>query len=132
MEKIILDYLNNKKEVTELLKEYVKNKRIPLEERWILFLSSKLGVTNDYYVVFNTLNEDFYNDTGINRYENITVEWLLDLLIDHSIEESEITRFFINKLDSKKLTKETYLNASLDLFKEEVLEKFIYSFNYDW
>lgn len=110
MKEKIENFLKLKEELKKELKEYVKDKKIPLEERWELFVKSKLGNHSRYYYEFEgidwnryTLYDDFYTD----KYAQITVDAMLE-----TARELE---------DFDEIA-----------FKKDVLNKFIYSFENDW
>lgn len=94
------------------LKEYVKDKSISLDERWELFITCGIGNEEPYYEDFKSFNhEEFFSDLELNRNEVITSEWIVNLLSTIYGE---------------------YLYTTLDDVKEEILDKFLYSFKYDW
>jgi len=107
------EFLNLQNDLRVELKEYVKDKSIPLDERWELFTMCELGNNEPFYESFNSFNyEELFADLVLNRNEVIASEWIIDLLDTQIYGE--------------------YLYTTLDDVKEEILEKFINSFKFDW
>lgn len=116
----IEEFLKTKEQLTEELKIWVKDKSIPLEERWEVFIKSELGEQSDFYEDFVHIESDEYNPDGhfhIDRHELITVQEILERAQEANYYSKEIM------LDTEEKIIE---------FKEEVLSKFIYSFENDW
>ncbi len=97
-----------KLKLTADLKEWVKDKSIPLDERWEVFFASGLGDHETCYEDFVNLNSDDYCDR-VSRHEVIYLSDIRDWGID-SLESDE----------------------DYDAFREDVLERFIKSFEFDW
>ena len=99
-----------KQQLTSELREWVKDKSIPLDERWDVFFASGLGVHSGSLENFvNLTDDDLANVRDFNRYE------IVDL--DYVREYGSIT------LES---------DEAYDEFREDVLSKFIKSFEWDW
>lgn len=126
MKEKIKKFLEDSSTIKEELKKFVMDKSIPLKERWDLFIESKLGDHSNYIVHFNTIDDDLFGPDEIirvSKYETITVEDICVYYLENKI-------YPYAGLISKQNEKLTFIN--LDEFKEEVLEKFIYSFTFDW
>lgn len=109
MKNKIIQILKNIEEVKKEFREWCANKDIPLDERWSLFVSSTLGIDKIYIENFDCkLGRDYQEDLEY-KYETHTVENILDFASDNDYTKEEII-----------------------IFKEKVLEKFIYSFKFDW
>lgn len=108
MEKEIQDFLVEKKRLTEKLKVWVKDKSIPLETRWDTFVDSGLGRQDGYYYNFKSLDEDDFH-SGRNKYQMLDV--------------TDVIRHF----DNPETTEE-----EINAFKEEALNDFIFSWEFDW
>jgi hypothetical protein len=106
MKEKIEKFLKLKKDLTSELKKWVKDKSIPLEERWDVFVDSELW-ENDCYIIHSDVLDLDRCYSNMDRHETINVEWILEYFSDEPKEK-------------------------LDKFKEEILENFIYSFTYDW
>ena len=112
------EFMEQKIRLTVALKEIVKDKSYSLDDRWELFICSELGYHQDDCLDLECFDLDsFYAKIGYDRYHTYTVDDLL----------SDIACYGINlKISDRE--KEEQLNE----IKEELLDKFIYSFNYDW
>lgn len=89
------------------LKEWVKDKSIPLEERWNAFITvGELIKPDGYYWDFKSLNEDdFHADQ--DKYKIFNVNRVIEYFEDATEEE-------------------------INNFKEEALGVFKYSWEFDW
>ena len=97
-----------KLKITANLKEWVKDKSVSLDERWNVFFKSGLGMHVGSIEDFVNLDPDDYCD-NVSRCETIDLQDIRDWGIK-SIE----------------------LNEDYDAFREDVLNKFIKSFEWDW
>jgi hypothetical protein len=95
-----------KLKITANLREWVKDKSISLDERWNLFFKSDLGDHKTYHENFVNFKSDEYCN-NLNRYK----------IIDLS-----------NAINYKNFSDE----IQYDDFRENVLNKFIKSFKWDW
>lgn len=113
MKEKIEDALKVLKECKEEFKQWVKDQSVPLDERWNLFIQSKLGDHRHYYERFaNFPSDGYYDDFFWDRHMTITVDNMYEAGLD----------------------REGYLDTQdkADEFREDVLRQFIYSFNIDW
>jgi len=95
-------------------KEWVKDKSIPLDERWKLFIDSKLGDRKGYYQSFKNFNSnDYYDKFYWDRHMTIEVDDMYERGCEDNFE------YFGSPEKANE-------------FREDVLNKFIYSFNNDW
>jgi len=109
MKEKIEKFLEEKKLLTEKLKLWVVDKSIPLGERWDLFIKSELGIEEPYIIDFDCEMDKQY------------------------IEELEYKYSTHNTGDIVKwLDEGQYTEIQIIEFQEEVLEKFIKSFKFDW
>lgn len=117
-----VDYITNeinryqdlKENTTKKVKEYVQNKENPLEERWNIFIASELGDHLSYYEEFEGIDwgkHTLYNDFCCEKYQTIDAYDILSIIKDDL---------------------ESFEDFQEDVFKEDVLSKFIYSFKNDW
>lgn len=102
--------------VREEFKFYITCDIVPLEDRWNVFLKAppNLRVTKGYVQHFKGVPEDFIMYDGplhAERYETIDVELILEAL-EQNLEEVK--------------------GIDIEAFKEDVLSKNIYSYQYDW
>lgn len=102
----LLQFNNQKEELTKKVKEYCQNKEFPLDKRWDLFINSNLGEHDSSYIDLKSYNmDDFlaYRD----RHEYIEVDWIIEFISDNP-------------------------DDFIDSVKEELLQTFIKSFTYYW
>lgn len=102
-----------KKELTEYCSTYLKNKNLPLEDRWKLFVENKnLFPIHSWILHFKDLDKnhiEYYDDFGYERYRTIEFDELVNC-----IEEG------------------TYDNVNLNNLKEEMLLSGVSGFIFDW
>ena len=99
--------------------EWCKDKTIPLDERWDIFMKSGFGKHHTYYWDFKTFDQNAFHDgEHVRRYETCDPVRVID-----EFGKGERLEDFIDQDNYDKLV--------ID-FKEEVLEKFIKSWNFDW
>ncbi|HRA10071.1 MAG TPA: hypothetical protein PKX31_00285 [Chitinophagaceae bacterium] len=101
----------------DTVKSYCQDKNIPLKLRWEIFemCGHLVGVNKVYVEKFKSLPKNFISydgDYSVSRYETVKL---------------------INVINSIELDNgETYPKINIDQLKEEILDKFIWSFTYDW
>ena len=105
-------------ELKDLVKHYVQNKDFPLDERWEVFAESDLGDHDSYYIRFESI--DLMDICDRNRYETVNVIDEVDNLIGNY-------EYCLDKGNELDFTLE-----EINALKEEVLEKFVKSFDCDW
>jgi len=115
MEDKINEFRRLENEIKEEVKTFVQDKSKPLEERWHIFCLADMGEMKTWYEDFKALTKilgravSYYDDFGIERYETFEVATFFERrVIQDATEELQ------NEL------------------KEEILDKFIYSFEFDW
>ena len=102
----LLQFNHQKEELTKKVEEYCQNKEYPLDKRWDLFIESDLGKHESWCIDLNSVDLDnFYAEK--DRYQFFNVDDLIFWFDDHA-----------------------YTN--IDEIKEELLQMFIKSFEYDW
>jgi len=101
-------YFNILHETTFEVEDFVKNKEYPLEDRWEIFIESGLGNEESFMVYFKSYDIEEYLCRH-DKYETIYIQNIIDDSID------------------RKESLETINNL-----KEEILQMFIKSFEYDW
>jgi hypothetical protein len=109
-------HLAERAKLKKELKEWVKNKDIPLETRWDIFIMSELGDHKIYIERFNCNIGNDYIENLESRYTTEYVESILDW-VEEQVTDDETP---------------VYTEEDIIKFKENVLEKFIYSFEFDW
>ena len=110
MKKEIEELEKLKLKITTNLKEWVKDRSISLDERWNLFFKSNLGDHKNWIEDFKNLDsDDLVKSRDYNRHETVYLEDLKEYGVE-SIESDE----------------------NYNEFREDVLSKFIKSFEWDW
>lgn len=101
-----------KKELKDYCLGYLKNKNLPLEDRWNLFVENKnLFPIDNYIMHFKELdsnNIDYYDDFGYEKYQLVPLVELIESLDDG------------------------WPDVNLNNLKEEILEKGYSGFIVDW
>lgn len=100
----------DKEKLTLELKEWVKDKSIPLDERWEVFFASDLGKHSSWIEDFVNLDSD---DVASHR----------DMDRSETVDLQDIRAYGISSIES---------DEDYDAFREDVLTKFIKSFEWDW
>jgi hypothetical protein len=121
MQNTVKMYLESQDYVRGLLREFVKDKSIPLCTRWAIFVYSELGDHESYIVHWGNIDDDWLTPDGpyyVSKYETIETEDIVEWLQN-------------DFMDFKPISPEEHLEL-VNAFKEEVLEKFIKSYEYDW
>lgn len=130
MIKLVNDFLEGLESLKVSIKEYCQDTEIPLDDRWAVF--EKIGhIVGEHYTWvarFKSLPNEFIMYDGdyycAERYQTIYVTNLLDNIEDgKSCKEGDYK--------SDKIIPR-YAVIDVNAFKEEVLSRFIWSFNYDW
>ena len=115
MEDKINEFRRLENEIEEEVKAFVQDKSKSLEERWKIFCLAEMGERDNWIRDFKTLSEimggevSYYDDFYIERHETF-----------------EVKDFF---------EREPVMDATdglKDKLKEEILENFIWSFEFDW
>lgn len=112
MQKQIEEFLDVKKQLAEQLKVWVKDKSIPLDQRWELFVKSELGEKSNWIERFEGIDSDlYYDEFYIHKYQTTTVDYLYECACENDILVTDEDK---------------------EAFKEDVLDQFIFSFKFDW
>lgn len=110
---------------------YIQNKAIPLDERWAVFVlaPSNLKDHEEYGPNFETLHPDFIMYDGPVHMERGQTMSTLDLI--ESIEES-LKDLADNSYCGREWAEKLFKLVDINALKEEIMEKNLKSFNYDW
>lgn len=121
------EFLKTKDTISLEIKDFCQNKENFLSERWEVFLMAgrnRLVTHNPWVETWNTLNDAFkrnvvwFDDFYVERYEEIDVEYIL---------------YHMNEINEYKKKGDKDIQFDENAFKEETLEKWIWSFTYyDW
>ncbi len=133
-----MDVLSRMKKVQESLEksklpfeQYIKNKEIPLDERWEIFIlaPSEMKTHENYLTSFDSLPNDFVMYDGpIHADRGNTIE-TKDMIenIQESLDEISSGDFYRDDYYKNK-----FLEVDMNAIKEEILSKNMGSFDYDW
>ena len=126
MKEKVLKYLEAKKEIDSELEGWVKDKSTPLNERWDVFILMKSGSRSGWMEDFKTLNDlagevSWYDDFHLEKHETMDMERLVEHVAENIDETGEYALF------DGKVTEKV-----VEDLQEEILEKFIWSFKFDW
>jgi len=119
MKQYLIDQIQHlaekKQELQNDLKVYVQDKSLPLSDRWEIFClagNEDLVPTSGWIEYYNSVDiEQYLADR--QRYSTVYLEYAIE--------------FFEERDDDKRMEDE-----EINTFKEEILNKFIWSFELDW
>lgn len=124
----ILNFFKLRDNIEQVVKEYVQDKSIPLEDRWEIFEQSGFGDDGCYIPHLESLHDDIVMYDGlvnVDRRETVCVFNILKqyFYAKKEYEEGDYTEDFIK-----------WQNFNFDpvAFQEECLAKFIKGWVYDW
>lgn len=137
---IITKFKEDEKSLKDVIRDYVKDKRFPLDERWDIFIKSDFGdICSNVYL--ESVNNYMDFDEVVDDYNNIDSKLMVNIIYNflkfnyHCFPE-ELTEKFGKKWmygDIKNL--QDYMIILVEnvicKVKEEILEKFIKSFEFD-
>jgi hypothetical protein len=136
LRELVKELLENQTGVEVALRAWVKDKSVPLEERWEVFVMSGLGECGRYvYGGFKEIEVNFFIYDGryhCERYQTVLLAEVIEREGEENadFEEDENGEMLFDKDGEAVLTKEA--KESVDAMKEIVLKDFIHSFVYDW
>jgi hypothetical protein len=116
LKELISQHKKERELLIEKLKDYCKDRTIPLEERWELFIESDLGEIDNYYHEPDGINWNkytLYDDFNCDKYATIDVKGML-------------------KTCKKVLVDDENFTFDEVVFKEYFLNKFLKGFINDW
>jgi len=109
-------FINERDSMYKEVKSYCQDKSIPLEDRWKVYSVSGMGETMNWIWSFESFNEDeFHSNGGRSRHE--------------MCDPGDVMEYFKYKLE---YSDEDHYNNEVLLFKEEVLQAFVSSWELDW
>jgi hypothetical protein len=119
----MLEHIDNirksEAQLTGRVKTFVQNKDIPLEDRWEVFIEARCGHEEPFIQHFKSINDDI-----LNAYEYIMYFERREVLAMDDVWE--------RMMDSKEEILERHPDTDFDAFREEVLDKFLWSYVMDW
>ena len=112
-------FLKEIDKLKESFKEFCQNKSIDIEDRWEVFeqIGAFFGVDEWSIVDFKSLPEEFImydGDMHTERYQTVNTVNIIQYIEECSEDNSEFS------------------GINIDEVKEEILDKFLWSFVYDW
>lgn len=117
----IVMYFDIKDNIKEVVKQYVQDTSIDLDERWEIFEKSDLGEHQSWIAHFDSLHDDICMYDGlvhVDRHQIVTV--------------FDIVERYNDDLRSDDIEDWEKFGFDPVAFKEEALAKFIKSWEYDW
>lgn len=118
-------------DLSALVKKYVNDKKYSLDDRWEVFCAAaNRGLTNSESFIphLDSLHDDIVMCDGTvhaERHQTFTMSEIVERYEDNFDEEGNLYKY--NNLD--KWNEHGFDPVA---FKEEVMDKFIGSFTYDW
>ena len=125
-------------------REWLKDKLIPVNERWKVFIESGKGNEETFIVHFKSLSpvkhwgrnpiEDYLHE-NLERYYSIAAEDIVEMMEEEfDGKYGFLGKSFLFKQSYNDNDIIEYTTSEQDIinFKEECLEKFIKSFKMDW
>lgn len=128
----ILEVLRNVDEQKEVLvndvQNIIKNIAIPLDQRWNLFVSAQAYMPYSGWVMhFDCLEVDndfnWYDDFNIERHETVELIDIVEEILDDK-------KWYTDHPSDDHGAK--WLTFNLDVFKEEILQRGMRGFIFDW
>lgn len=111
IKELIQDFVKLTKQTEEQVKKYCQDVSFPLEERWGVFIMSPFGNRGGYLEHFDNLDDDIiYGERDYDRNQQI---YIVD-----NINDGDYDQFLTNEQKNG--------------LKEEVLKKWIKSYDFDW
>ena len=117
--------------LVKTIKEFIINKSYPLEDRWEVFckaIDCGLTESQSYVPRLDNLHDDMVMYDGVvhaERYQTFTMPDIIERYNDNFDKDG-------NPCEYGNLDKWNKFGFDPVAFKEEVMEKFIGSFMYDW
>lgn len=124
----IQKYIADGQEIKKAFAAYIKDKSIPLEKRWETFGVAPVEFKNQNSYIIHFKSEQnlpnreivWYDDFNVEKYETV----VMFNLINNQIEDLASPY--------RDRNKEHFTLDFFTLMKEEVLEKNLHSFKFDW
>lgn len=110
------------------VKKYCQNKEIPLDDRWDIFCGADLGDHFSWITRYSPIVDEYIEEGYLNRYETIYID---DILEWYEEKVYEILEEELGEEPAQEQV-EVYMREPLVEFKEDTMQKFIKSFNFDW
>lgn len=129
MKQKILDFFKLRDEIESVVKQYVQDKSIPLNERWEIFEQSGFGEHQCWIKHLDSLHDDIVMYDGLvhaDRMQSISVFTIIERYEDDMEDLDDEEK---NDPDENKWLKYKFDPIT---FKEECLAKFIKGWDYDW
>jgi hypothetical protein len=125
----ILSFFDLRNNIESIVKEYVQDKSISLDDRWEIFEKSGFGNCPSWVQHLESLHDDIVMYDGlvhVDRNQQVSVFEIIERYYEHKQDFEEQT---YNAKDFAKWQKYKFDAVA---FKEECLFKFIRGWKYDW
>jgi len=116
----ILAFFEMRDNIKEVVRDYVQDTLLPLDERWEIFEKSGFGEQKQFIFPLDSLHENIVCRDGVfsvRRYQNISVFEILE-----AYDTTDLDTILLWEL----------YGFDPIAFKEECLAKFIRGWVYDW
>jgi hypothetical protein len=127
----ILDFFEARDKIEQVVKDYVQDKSIALDDRWEVFQKSGFGSCPSWVQHLKSLHDDICIYDGLvptDRHQNVCVFDILERYQDDLSNAS----LYDDEWNTKNLKQWQKYNFNPEAFKKECLEKFIKGWVYDW
>jgi hypothetical protein len=128
MKQQILDFFELRDKIEDVVKQYVKDKSIPLDDRWEIFEKSGFGKHNCYIQHLDSLHDDICMYDGlvhVDRNQDVSVFDIIEAY-------KEAVESYDEDDDDEDILKWKRYGFDPDSFKEECMQKFVKGWKYDW
>ena len=129
MKKQILDFFELRDKIEDVVKQYVQDKSISLDDRWEIFERSGFGEHNCWIKHLDSLHDDICMYDGlvhVDRNQDVSVFYIIETYKEDVESYNNQDWCKDNILEWKKY------GFDPDNFKEECMQKFVKGWKYDW
>ena len=127
--KQILDFFELRDKIEEVVRDYVQDTLLPLDDRWEIFEKSGFGEHNSYITHLDSLHNDIVMYDGLvhaDRNQSISVFEIIKRYNEHKEDFEKQTYNAKHFLEWQKYKFDPVA------FKEECLAKFLKGWDHDW
>lgn len=105
--------------LVDACREYVQDKSVELDKRWEFFMTHAIGREHKPWIQrFASIDIDIIYD-GFSRHQSIDMNDIIDQLT-------------LKPNDAKDFGQLLVTPEQLLVFREEILESYVFSFDFDW
>lgn len=125
----ILDFFELRDKIEQVVKNYVQDKTVPLDDRWEIFEKSGFGEHQYYSVHLDSLHDDIVMYDGLvhaDRHQSISVFEIIEKYNENKEDFEKQNYAAKNFLEWQKYKFDPIA------FKEECISKFLKGWDHDW